>query len=279
MKRFPVFTQMILILFFALSLPNPGYSQNEDELANEEASSGSARISLGADFVSRYIWRGKDYGNSPSIQPNFAFSIAGFKIGAWGDYGISEYKTKINDTTMVDMGHYAEMDLFISYTFKWFTLGVTDYFFPNPLNPNYENKYFNYNNKTTGHAFEASLSFNGTEKVPLQIYVGTFFYGADKDKDSTEVYGAGDKNNFSTYLEASYLFTVKKIDVGLKPFIAGIPFGSAIYGDNAGIVNLGFTASKTIKITKGFSLPLYTSLLTNPQNQSIFFVFGFTLSP
>jgi hypothetical protein len=277
MKKFSPFLPLVFILFFTGSLSIVGFSQKEDEHLNEEASSKSLQINLGVDFVSRYIWRGKDYGNSPSIQPNFAFSIAGFKIGAWGSYGISEYKTKINDSTSVDMGHYAELDLFASYTFEWFTLGVTDYFFPNPLNPNYGNKYFNYQYKTTRHTFEACLSFNGTNKVPLQLYVGTFFYGADKEKDSTGVYGTGDNNNFSTYLEASYLFTIKKIGVDMKPFIGGIPFGSVWYGEKTGIVNLGFTASKTIKITKEFSLPVYTSVITNPQTQSIFFVFGLTL--
>jgi hypothetical protein len=270
---------ILFVLSFLFSISLNGFSQKEDENATEEATSTSPQISLGADFVSRYIWRGKDYGNSPAIQPNVSFSAAGFKIGAWGCYGISEYKTKINDSTIADMGHYAEADFFVSYTFKWFTLGITDYFFPNPLNPNYGNKYFNYNNKTTGHSLEASLSFNGTDKIPLQIFAGTFIYGADKGKDSTGVYGTGDKNNFSTYIEASYLFTIKKIGVDIKPFIAGIPFGSVIYGEKAGIVNLGFTATKPIRITKGFTLPVYTSVITNPQAQSIFFVFGLTLSP
>ena len=279
MKKVSLFTAFLFILFCIISIPGTGFTQTEDEHSNEESSSVAPRIDLGCDFVSRYIWRGKDYGNSPSIQPNFSFSAAGFKIGAWGSYGISDYKIKINDTITVEMGHYAEADLFISYTYKWFTIGVTDYFFPNPLNPNYGNKYFNYKNETTGHTLEACISFNGTDKVPLQIYAGTFFYGADKGKDSTGTYGAGDKNNFSTYLEASYLFTIKKIDVGLKPFIGGIPFGSAWYGDSAGIVNLGLTASRSFKITKGFSLPVYASLITNPQAQSIFFVFGITLSP
>jgi hypothetical protein len=277
-KNFLLFP-LVFILSFIFFLPIGGFSQNEDEHAKEESSSSSPRIDLGADFVSRYIWRGKDYGNSPSIQPNVSFSAAGFKIGAWGCYGISEYKTKINDSTIIDMGHYAETDFFVSYTYKWVTLGVTDYFFPNPLIPNNGNKYFNYNNRTTGHTFEVCLSFNGTDKVPLQIFAGTFIYGADKGKDSTGVYGTGDKNNFSTYFEVSYLFTIKKVGVDMKPFIAGIPFGSVWYGEKAGIVNLGFTATKPIKITKGFTLPVYTSVITNPQAQSIFFVFGFTLTP
>ena len=152
---------------------------------------------------------------------------------------------------------------------------LTDYFFPNPLSPNVDNKYFNYKNETTGHTFEASLSYAGPDKFPIQVYAGIHFYGDDKCKDSTGVCGAGDKNNYSIYLEAAYQFTVKGI--GVKPFIGGIPYGSSWYGPSAGVVNMGFTASKSIKITNDFSLPVYASIITNPQTQCVFFVFGLTL--
>jgi hypothetical protein len=234
-------------------------------------------INIGADLVSRYVWRGTDYGNSPGIQPSFSLDIKGFEVGAWGSYGFVPYSKKINDTTTISMGNYAEFDLFLSYTFKWFTLCVTDYFFPNPLTPNSDNKYFNWKNATTGHTIEAALSFNGTDKVPLSLYVGTLVYGADKDQDSTGVYGLGSNNNYSTYIEASYTFNIKKIGVDIMPFIGGIPFGSSWYGPYGGVINLGFTTSKEIKITPKYSLPIYVSIITNPQSESAFFVFGLTL--
>ncbi len=34
-------------------------------------------ITVGTDFVSRYIWRGTDFGSSPSIQPTLALVIGG----------------------------------------------------------------------------------------------------------------------------------------------------------------------------------------------------------
>jgi hypothetical protein len=224
------------------------------------------QFSAGTDLVSRYIWRGKDYGNSPCIQPNVAFSVAGLKIGVWGSYAVI-YTEK--------SGNYAEFDPYISYTWKWFTLAVTDYFYPNAITPNNNNKYFNYNNSTTGHTFEGCLTFTGPEKFPLQICAATLFYGADKGKDSTGVYGLGAKNNYSTYFEISYPFTVKGI--GVKPFLGGIPFGSSWYGPYGGVVNAGLTVSKSIKITKEYELPVYTSIISNPQAQSVFLVFGVSL--
>ena len=113
--------------------------------------------------------------------------------------------------------------------------------------------------------------------MPLQLYAGTVFYGSDPGKDANGNFTERNKNNYSTYIEASYFFSIKKIGVDLKPFIGGIPFGSDWYGNSAGIVNLGLTASKSIKITNAYSLPVYTSIITNPQAQSVFFVFGLTL--
>jgi hypothetical protein len=263
-KRIPVFA---LILTFSLFLPffNQGFSQT-DTIRQERKPSDPAHFSFGADLVSRYIWRGKDYGNSPAIQPNVAFCVAGFKIGAWGSYGFI-----YNPNT----GNYAEFDPYVCYTVKWFTVCITDYFFPNGITPNEFNHYFNYNNDKTGHIFEASLTFNGPEKFPLQFFAGTMVYGADKDKDTTGVYGLGTNNNYSTYFELSYPFTIKGI--GVKPFIGGIPFGSALYGPYGGIVNTGITVSKTIRITEKFGLPVYTSVIANPQLENVFFVFGISL--
>lgn len=269
------FTLLLLIGLFYLAPINKCFAQEASEPFEDPKA--PAQINLGADLVSRYIWRGRDYGNSPSVQPNVSFSVAGFKIGAWGSYGLAQSTKKINDTTLLNMGHYAEMDLYVCYTYKWFTLQVTDYFFPNSLNANDGNKYYNYTNATTGHTLEGCLMFTGPEKFPLQFFVSTLFYGADKNKDSLGFYGAGSENNYSTYIEAAYIFKLKKIGVDLKPFIGGIPFGSAWYGDYAGIVNCGLTASKTISITEKFSLPLYVSAITNPQAESIFLVVGVTL--
>jgi hypothetical protein len=258
--------RLILTISLVSIFVNPCISQTEDAHQAEKSPTNPAQFSLGVDLVSRYIWRGKDYGNSPGIQPNVSFSVAGLKIGVWGSYGVL-YRENV--------GNYEEFDPYISYTWKWFTLGVTDYFNPNGISPNTGNRYFNYNSATTGHTFETCLTFNGPEKFPLQVYVGTLVYGADKGKDSLGVYGGGTKNNYSTYFELSYPFTVKGI--GVKPFVGGIPFGSGWYGPYGGVVNAGITVSKSIKISKEFELPVYTSVISNPQAQSVFFVFGVSL--
>lgn len=272
MKKHTTLFRFLAMAGLLVILLNTGYAQLQDENKMEEKAGSTATFSAGADLVSRYIWRGADYGNSPGIQPAVAFSVAGFKAGFWGSYGLGQYSKQINDSTIANMGNYAEFDFYISYSIKGFTLMLYDYYFPNSLNPNSGNKYFNFKNSTTGHTLEACLSWAGPEKFPLQLYAGTLIYGADKDKDSTGVYGTGSSNNYSTYFEAAYPFTVKGF--GVKPFIGGIPFGSSWYGTSGGIINLGCTVSRSIAISKEYSLPVFGSVVTNPQAESVFLVFG-----
>jgi hypothetical protein len=64
---------------------------------------------------------------------------------------------------------------------------------------------------------------------------------------------------------------------GVKPFVGGIPFGSSWYGPYGGIINAGLTVSKSIPISKEYSLPVFGSVITNPQAESVFLVFGISL--
>ena len=275
MRRDGALLKPIMFMFILLILAIPGFSQLQDENKMEEKSGSAATFSAGADLVSRSIWRGGDLGNSPAIQPTVAFSVAGFKAGFWGSYGLGQYSKRVNDSTIANMGHYAEFDMYLSYTWKNFTLMAYDYFFPNPLDPNNGNKYFNFKNSTTGHTLEICLSWAGTSKFPLQLYAGTLVFGADKGKDASGKYGAGASNNYSTYFEAGYQFTVKGF--GVKPFAGGIPFGSGWYGPYGGVVNTGVTVSKSITISKEYSIPVSGSVIANPQAQSVFLVFGISL--
>lgn len=275
MDKITPLIRTIILCCLLIILATATHAQVQDENTSAVTSGSKATFSVGTDLVSRYIWRGSDYGNSPSVQPAVAFSVAGFKAGFWGAYGLGQYSKLVNDTMVASMGHYSEFDFYLSYTWKGFTLMAYDYFLPNPLEPNSGNKYFDFNKNTTGHSVEICLSWAGTEKFPLQLYAGTLVYGADKGKDSTGVYGTSTDNNYSTYFEAAYPFNVAGF--GVKPFLGGIPFGSSWYGPYGGIINAGFTVSKSIPISREYSLPVFGSVVTNPQAESVFLVFGISL--
>lgn len=213
----------------------------------------SLKLNASADICSRYIWRGLDYGSAPSVQPTLSLIKKNFEIGYWG--------------AISTLGTYNEADLYVKYSIKSFYLTVTDYFFPvNSIPSTKTERYFNYEDKTTGHIFEGLIGWKGSEKFPLYIFAGTSFYGADKDTSGN--------NRYSTYAEAGYSFKLK--NNGLDAFIGFTPF-EGLYGNDIGVVNIGLAGSKKIKITENFDLPAKVTLVVNPQTENIHLVFGITL--
>jgi len=216
-------------------------------------------FSVSCDLMSRYVWRGTDFGASPSIQPSFEYNKYGVSVGAWGAY-------------TMNLSGGQEADLYLGYTFNDIvSVTLNDYFFPNEV---VEYKYFNYKNTTTGHIFEISISFNGTEKLPLKVLLATNVWGADAkrlESDGVSVSG----NQFSTYAEIGYIFKEVNIFMGANftnPDEARGELG--FYGNTYGIVNLGISTTKNIQLTEKFSLPLTISLITNPQAEKIYLVAG-----
>ena len=214
--------------------------------ADVKAQNSESPLSIGADIMSRYVWRGLDYGAAPSIQPYLEYSKGGFAIGAWGAYTTSF--SKANESGI------QEMDLYASYTIAdIITVGVTDYFFPQEIDYNYN--YFDYGSDTSGHVIEGLVSFNGLENLPLSLTLG---YNLVNDDDN------------SLYVELGYSFT------GVDLFLGA---GNGLYtGDGEfSVVNIGISSSKEIAITDNFSLPVSASLITNPEAKQIHLVFGISL--
>ncbi len=233
-----------------------------------EAQSYSVKVT--ADVVSSYVWRGVNSPGiaaggtlitmSPHFQPTYALTFGNLEVGAWGstDFG----------------GGYKEVDLYASYSAGSFGVTVTDY------NWSFAHKYFNYKNEETDHIIEGTIVFKGIEALPLSISVSTMLFGADKKFDDTKTGSFDPKTqNYSTYIELGYAFSKFNVFVGVTP-------ADGYYGDgykyNGGevegfsVVNLGFTSSKTLKITDGYSLPLKATLGFNPQAENAYLVFGIT---
>ena len=52
-------------------------------LALAGATGAHAQIGLGADVVSRYVWRGKDFGDAVSVQPYLSYTAGPVKVATW----------------------------------------------------------------------------------------------------------------------------------------------------------------------------------------------------
>jgi len=214
----------------------------------------SAQVSGGADFMSRYVFRGIDFGESMSAQPFIEYSTGGFTVGTWASYAF-------------ETGGANEHDIYVSYANGPFEVGVTDYYFPVPGGgPSAE--FFNFGDDS-GHVIEPYVAFTGTESFPVS-------FSAYINAASSETNGDPDD---SIYLEASYGTTVEDVDLG---FTAGfVPQESSWYGTGAPtFINLSVTASKSVKITDDFSLPLMAQYILNPtpDAERTFLVFGTGLS-
>lgn len=238
-----------LLLFAFVSVLFCSNNANANSLNN--ASDDSLSLNLNADFVSRYLWRGLLYSPNPNIQPYGSISYKGLTFGAWGSFGIST--------------PYAETDLYLSLEVGSFTFTISDYY--TAYDDSLENfNYFNYKNKETLHAFEGQITYNGPESFPISLTAATFFAGADN-------YYGNDDNDYSTYFEVAYSSEVSGIPV--KLFVGGTP-QKGLYSDNANIVNVGVNATKTLKISSTYELPVFGSLVVNPNSKDMFFVFGIT---
>lgn len=199
---------------------------------------------MNVDLVSSFIWRGTEVSRVPSIQPCFYFEKKGFEAGAWGTCAIN--------------GTYSEVDLYLKYALKNFSVTVTDYY---TLPDTGSWRYFNYKNNETPHTYEGTITFEGTEKIPLSLSANVFFYGNDLDSDQNQMY--------STYFEAEYAFKNMDLFCGFTP-------GKSFYYDKAAIVNAGFRLNRTLTITDKISLPCSISLVTNPAEQKVFVVASIT---
>ena len=208
---------------------------------------------IGTDLVSQYVWRGQDLGGV-SVQPTLGLSYKGLSLSAWGSAGLSNPA----DTR--------EFDLTLAYTIGGFNIGVTDYWFNAGLDP--LNRYFAYAANCTNHVFEANIGYD-FGFASLQWY--TNFAGNDGLTPA-------EKRAYSSYVEVSVPFVLGGVD--WTAAAGAVPFATDFYGvEGFGVVNVALTASKDIRITDSFSIPVFAQVAANPYSRNAFFVFGITLQP
>ena len=223
----------------------------QDEIESES----KIETTISGDIVSSYIWRGQDLGNV-SLQPTLGIGYKGLSLTAWGSVGL----TNSDDTK--------EFDLTLAYTTGGFNIGITDYWFNAGLDP--DNRYFMYNAHSTNHVFEANIGYD-FGFASLQWY--TNFAGNDGVNESG-------KRAYSSYVEASVPFKLATVD--WTATVGVIPYATTFYnGWTSGfsVTNLALKATKDIKITDSFSIPIFGQVVANPRTQKAYLVLGFTLQP
>ena len=210
---------------------------------------------VSGDVVSSYIWRGQDLGDV-SLQPTLGVSYKGLSLTAWGSVGLTDpLDTK-------------EFDLTLAYTTGGLNIGITDYWFNAGLDP--DARYFKYDAHGTNHVFEANIGYDfGVASV--QWF--TNFAGNDGiNKDG--------KRAYSSYAEVVVPFKLSAID--WTATVGAVPYATSFYNDwtsGFAVTNVSLKATKEIKVTDSFSIPVFAQVVGNPCTQKAYLVFGFTLQP
>jgi len=201
-----------------------------------------SNLHLGLDVQTKYIWRGMEMiteDASPVLFPGLNYSNKGFYAYVLGGYAIN--------------GKYSEVDLGLSYTYKWLTVGVNNYYYPTTTIP--EDKYFNFKSRETGHWLEGVVTI-APESVPAYLTVSNFFAGADKDSDGKQAY--------STYAElGGYYDFLNDHRLGLA---VGAAFNKSCYNGYAhdfSICNIELKYTYNLAM-KSLTLPLSVAYIINP---------------
>jgi len=211
-------------------------------------------VDFGADIVSSYVWRGFKTAGA-SVQPSLSASLSGFSLSAWGstDFKGSDGAKEVDFTT--------------AYKTGGLKLAVTDYWWDGEGTY----RYFSYPEGTNGgHMLEGTIGYTLPEAFPLSVTWNTFFLGKGNKKEN------GD-NSYSTYVELAYPFSVQGVGMGIS---AGFtPWENATLGTSKGFkfTSVMLSASKSIKITDSYSLPVFANVICNPAQEDIHFVFGISI--
>jgi uncharacterized protein (TIGR02001 family) len=226
----------------------------------------SQDLSVSTNIVSRYVWRGLAMGTTaPCLQPTVELGIGSFTVGLWGSH------TFKNSTDF-------EIDLYAGYSLELPESGslkfaVTDY--TNPNNGINLDNFNNYNNEggPGAHSVEMNATYSGPEYFPISLSFNMYLHNVE---------------NNPIYVELGYSTSI--MDVDLNPFIGATPGDKAeitypdgstennsYYGtEKFSIINIGLTATKTFNITEGYSIPVFGSIMHNPNAKNTFYVFGVT---
>ena len=217
-------------------------------------------VNAGADVVSRYIWRGINVNDALNVQPALTLSVSGFSFGFWGSYSLS------NDASNNTFGQ--ELDSWIAYNYAFengMSIGVlvTDYYFANA-----GIKWGNFNNYNNpdgpgSHTIETGLLVKGPESLPISL---AGFINVYNDAGS------------NTYFQVDYSTTIAEVPIN---FFVGASGGSkenpGYYGtETFNVINVGVKATKSVKITPEYSLPVSVTFLVNPRTEISYLVFGLT---
>jgi len=212
-------------------------------------------VDFSVDLKTSHLWRGLIISDKPMAAVFLKLKLnksGSFTTGFWGGMAFS------NES---DGSSYKEINYYLQYAKNGFSIGLWDLYNTRGVaSPDI----WDYNKETTGHILDLRTSYNFGESFPLTLEADVFLLGSVDAQYTNSNF----EQRYSTYVQISYpLITESKVDV--SGFVgAGFSLNgdTHLYGDgnrNFDLVNVGFTASKTVKLGD-YNLPVSVNTLWNP---------------
>ncbi len=198
-------------------------------------------------LYNRYIWRGINFGDAPSLQGLCTVSYKNFEIGMYG----------ANSLSGTALGYANTIEVFATYNYKKWSLTIDDYFFYEAFDS--LNRYFDYSRNTL-HFYESRLKYTHDKFYLLAGYC--FFSRASDDTNGV-------------YVEGGYNFNKQ-----IKLVVGGIIGKSYLnFHDRGGVTNVGLYFKKPIKITDSFALNTQFAIIANPNIDFVARIQGVSRNP
>lgn len=224
----------VLIAILGIVVPSFVFAGNDSKPLSK------SNFSLSTELNTKYVWRGLEYGNSPLMFGTLGYDYKGFNANVLGGYATN--------------GDFSEVVISASYTNKYFTFGLSDFFYPSATGQ--EDKYIEFDNHKTGHLLESYVTVRPFEKVPVWMTLSAFVFGNDKDKDGDQAY--------SSYVEVGY--THSFTDNNSLSLAVGANLNKSFYtkyDKGFNVTNITAKYMTGIKFGK-FTLPISGSFIYNP---------------
>lgn len=217
---------------------------------NLSAQSGEWSFGIGSEAMTQYMWHGLPLSSSPTVVPtasvNFENDDFSFEAG-------------FCSVTELQRGHYLEMDLWASATYRGFTFMAQEYGMGDNLG-------------LGGYSdnLELSLGYELPFEVPASLTWNTFVAGDDFNGDGSRA--------FSSYVELCIPYDIDDFSFS---FTAGaVPFASdEMYGtEGFTVTNLSLQAGYNFSVGENLELPVYIQDTYSPFLEHNFVVLGCSLT-
>lgn len=208
-------------------------------------------INFGADLVSRFLWRGVEFGNTWTLQPNVSITWNEFNLYFWNSSALQNSRTYALDYFSVSLSHAFHIGtgtLLVSAN-DWFSPPAPDTAF-----------FFNFkDNWLGGHYFEATIAYTIAESFPLTATVSHIAYN-DPDRP--------------WYVELAYpIHAPNDVNINLQ---AGGVFGPSGWykttKNGFNFINLTATVSKSVVASPSLSIPVSAIFVVNSVKEIPYFI-------